>query len=400
MNVLQGTLPFVGLIAFASMALTRVCDPMLTTLGSEFQVSIGQASRVVSWYAIAYGALQLVWGPLGDRLGKLRIVIWAGFTCSILSLAAGFSTDFSLLVAVRVAMGAAAAAIIPLSMAWIGDLVDYENRQATLARLMAATVTGMMAGQWVGGLAADHLGWRWAFIALSVTFFVATVLLYRRMYRWGKTPSSEPQPKMPLIQHLAKTGRLIAVPRVRWMLSITALEGALAFGPLAFAPSQLIKSFGLSVTMAGAVMMLYGVGGLTYALAAKRWLQALGERGLASLGGGAIAVSLLMLGWGGHPAIGALACALGGLGFYMLHNTLQTQATQMAPQARGAAVALFASVLFIGQSLGVSVVAVFMDGASTWMVFSFAALGIFLLGLLVARMLGQWTRPLIFKQMS
>ena len=74
MNKLEGTLPYVGLLAFSSMALTRVCDPMLTTLGSEFGVSIGQASRVISWYAIAYGALQLVWGPLGDRLGKLRIV--------------------------------------------------------------------------------------------------------------------------------------------------------------------------------------------------------------------------------------------------------------------------------------------------------------------------------------
>lgn len=385
MNKLEVTLPYVGLMAFASMALTRVCDPMLTTLGSEFQVSVGRASHVISWYAVAYGALQLVWGPLGDRLGKIRIVIRAGFACAALCLLAGFATDFSLLVALRVAMGAAAAAIIPLSMAWIGDLVDYENRQETLARLMASTVTGMMVGQWFGGLAADHFGWRWAFIALSATFLVVTVLLRKRTRQLGQTAASDLHPKISLVQQVAKSWRLMAVPRVRWVLTVTALEGALAFGPLAFAPSQLIKSFGLSVTLAGAVMMLYGVGGLLYALSARRWLRVLGERGLASLGGVLIAVSLLLLGWAEHPVIGALACALGGLGFYMLHNTLQTQATQMAPQARGAAVALFASVLFIGQSMGVSVVAIFMDGASTWAVFSFAALGICLLGLVVAR---------------
>lgn len=384
MNKLEITLPYVGLMAFASMALTRVCDPMLTTLGSEFQVSVGRASHVISWYAIAYGALQLVWGPLGDRLGKIRIVIRAGFVCAALCLLAGFVTDFSLLVALRVAMGAAAAAIIPLSMAWIGDLVSYENRQQTLARLMASTVTGMMVGQWFGGLAADHFGWRWAFLALSAVFLLATVLLRRRTRQLVQPAASDSPSKMSLVQQVARSWRLMAVPRVRWVLTVTALEGALAFGPLAFAPSQLIKSFGLSVTLAGAVMMLYGVGGLLYALSAKRWLRALGERGLAALGGGLIAVSLLLLGWAGHPVIGALACALGGLGFYMLHNTLQTQATQMAPQARGAAVALFASVLFIGQSLGISVVAGFMDGASASLVFSFAALGISLLGLVVA----------------
>lgn len=384
MNKLEASLPYVGLMAFASMALTRVCDPMLTTLGREFQVSVGRASHVISWYALAYGALQLAWGSLGDRLGKIPIVIRAGFACAALCLAAGFATDFSLLVALRVAMGATAAAIIPLSMAWIGDLVSYEDRQQTLARLMASTVTGMMVGQWFGGLAADHLGWRWAFMALSVVFLLATVLLRRRTRQLVQPAASDSKSKISLLQQVAGSWRLMAVPQVRWVLTVTALEGALAFGPLAFAPSQLIKSFGLSVTLAGAVMMLYGVGGLLYALSARRWLRALGERGLAALGGGLIALSLLLLGWAGHPAIGALACALGGLGFYMLHNTLQTQATQMAPQARGAAVALFASVLFIGQSLGISVVAGFMDGASAGLVFSFAALGICFLALAVA----------------
>lgn len=184
---------------------------------------------------------------------------------------------------------------------------------------------------------------------------------------------------------MARSIKLVGIARVRWVLTVTDLEGALAFGPLAFAPSQLIQSFGLSVTMAGAVMMLYGVGGLAYALSAKRWLRVLGEKGLASLGGVLIALSLLVLGWAHQPVFGGLACALGGLGFYMLHNTLQTQATQMAPQARGAAVALFASVLFIGQAFGVTVVAVFMDGASTGVVFSVTALSIAALGFAVSK---------------
>jgi predicted MFS family arabinose efflux permease len=42
-----------------------------------------------------------------------------------------------------------------------------------------------------------------------------------------------------------------------------------------------------------------------------------------------------------------------GLGFYMLHNTLQVNATQMAPQRRGPAVSAFASLFFLGQSAGV-----------------------------------------------
>jgi predicted MFS family arabinose efflux permease len=43
-----------------------------------------------------------------------------------------------------------------------------------------------------------------------------------------------------------------------------------------------------------------------------------------------------------------------GVGFYMFHNTLQTNATQMAPARRGAAVALFALAYFGGQTVGVA----------------------------------------------
>ena len=50
-----------------------------------------------------------------------------------------------------------------------------------------------------------------------------------------------------------------------------------------------------------------------------------------------------------------------GLGFFMLHNTLQTEATQMTPEARGTSMALFASMYFIGQTVGVALAAPVMD---------------------------------------
>jgi predicted MFS family arabinose efflux permease len=56
-----------------------------------------------------------------------------------------------------------------------------------------------------------------------------------------------------------------------------------------------------------------------------------------------------------------MAVAMIGLGFYALHNTLQTNATQMTPQARGTAVAIFSSVIYLGQTAGVALGAVVFD---------------------------------------
>ena len=372
----------ISLAAFCSMASMRVCDPMLLTLSQDFAVSVGEASRVVSAFAVAYGCLQLLYGPLGDRVGKLRVVNAAVLACAVFSLLTALASDFEWLVVARALMGASAAGIIPLSMAWVGDQVRYERRQETLARLMSATVTGMMAGQWFGGWAAQSLGWRSAFAVLSALFALTAVLLLVRM-----APQRRAQPVQTdgsYWQQALSGLSLLSLPRVRWVLTVTALEGALAFGTLAFAPSLLEQQLGLSATMAGALMVLYGIGGLLYSQMARRWLAWLGERGLARTGGALVAAGLLLLAWAHQVAPAALGCLLAGLGFYMLHNTLQTQATQMAPHARGSAVTLFAGMLFFGQSAGVLLTAQTVDRGGLDLAYTLAAVGMLALGLHVA----------------
>ncbi len=372
----------ISLAAFSSMASMRVCDPMLVGLSQEFGVSGGEASQAISACALAYGTLQLFYGPLGDRLGKLRVINAAVFACALFSALTSIASDFHWLVLARALMGASAAGIIPLSMAWLGDQVGYEQRQETLAKLMSATVTGMMAGQWFGGWAAETLGWRNAFVVLALMFASAAALLFVRM---------GPQRRVPIrregsyAQQALGSLRLLRVARVRWVLGVTAIEGALAFGTLAFVPSLLVQQLHLSAAWAGGLMALYGVGGLLYSQFARHWLARFGERGLARLGSRLVAAGLLLLAWAPWALLAALGCLAAGLGFYMLHNTLQTQATQMAPEARGSAVTLFACLLFFGQSCGVLLVAFAVDGGGLRWTYTLAALGMVLLGLEITR---------------
>ncbi|MBD8050320.1 MFS transporter [Limnohabitans radicicola] len=372
----------IGLAGFSSMASMRVCDPMLVSMAAEFQISVGDASRVISAFAVAYGLMQLFYGPLGDRVGKLKVITSAALACGVFSTITALAPSFDLLVLSRAAMGAAAAGIIPLSLAWLGDQVPYDQRQETLAKLMSATVTGMMAGQWFGGLAVETLGWRSAFGLLSALFLTASSLLYFKTtaLRQAAMLTTEGSYWQAALGSL----KLLTIPRVRWVLCVTAIEGALAFGTLAFVPSQLVQHMGLSASVAGGLMALYGIGGLAYSQQAKRWLGWLGERGLVVVGSSLVALGLLLLAWTHHIVLGGTGCLLAGLGFYMMHNTLQTQATQMVPEARGSAVTLFACMLFFGQSTGVLVAAQSVDrGWMDW-TFTLAAAGMVVLGQVVS----------------
>ena len=348
-----------GLAAFASMASMRMGDPMLAAWAHDFSTTPGQASHVIAGFATAYGVMQWVYGPLGMRIDKASLITWAAALSACLSVFTALAASLDLLMLARCAMGAVAAGIIPLCMALIGDQVPYEQRQTTLARLMTGTVTGLMAGQWLGGFASEYLSWRWAFALLGVLFATAAWLLFRSgLYN---APTVKPTQPLPWSAQMSHLQLILKKRQVQIVLLLTLLEGGMAFGGMVFVPSVLMRDYQLNAATAGSIMLLYGLGGLGYTHFAKRWLQALGEAGLARLGGGLIALGLCVLLMGQHTSAAMLACAITGMGLYMLHNVLQTQATQMAPEDRSTALTLFASVLFLGQSLGVALLAWGLD---------------------------------------
>jgi predicted MFS family arabinose efflux permease len=186
---------------------------------------------------------------------------------------------------------------------------------------------------------------------------------------------------------LAQVTSVLQVPWARAILTLVFLEGMIVFGALAFVPSFLHDRFGLTLTMAGGLMGLFGVGGLTYIIFAKFFVRRFGEVGLALFGGLFIASAWGGLAFGSSWKWALLSNYFLGLGFYMLHNTLQTNATQMAPLVRGTAVSLFASALFLGQSLGVILAAMLLAAWGAFPLFIVATLSIPLVGGVFSRLL-------------
>ncbi len=361
---------------------------MLPDLAQNFGVSAQEAAQVVSSFAIAYGLLQAFYGPLGDRVGKFRLVAWATLACTLGSLGGVLAHSMPAMVLARLLTGATAAAIIPLSMAWIGDTIAYEERQATLARFLAGQIFGVIGGQFIGGLFTDSLGFRWAFGFMALTYaFVGSWVLWES---W-RNESTRPVPSSHVVSKgvLGQSLRVFSKPWARRILITVFLEGMAVFGPLAFIPTYVHARWGLSFTGAGALMAAFGVGGFSYILFARPFVARFGEIGLSRLGGVVLGMAWLVLALGNHWLWAAVGAYLIGLGYYMLHNTLQTNATQMAPEVRGTAVSLFASAFFLGQSLGVVIAGNLLARWGIPLVFLCAATWLPLLGWMFSRALRQ-----------
>lgn len=346
-----------ALAAFSSTSAFRVLDPALPQLAQEYSVSTGAAADVVKVFALAYGVLQFFYGPMGDRFGKFRTLAWATLACAIGNVVVALAPNFDVLLLGRIMSGATAAAIVPLSMAWIGDHVPYEQRQATLAQFMTGTILGMTSGLVLGGFFTDTLGWRASFWFLALVYTVIGFLLLSQL---SKVPESTSQGN----NRLRVIGPIMQVLRAPWarvILVVVLLEGALVFGVMSFVPSYLQTRHGVSSTMAGLITSLFGLGSLIY-VARARWLVAkLGEARMVWIGGWAMGLGYLIYTLGAHWSLGVLASIGCGFSYYLVHAVLQTNATQMVPEVRATAVSLFASCLFSGQAIGVALGALIVD---------------------------------------
>jgi predicted MFS family arabinose efflux permease len=383
----RSTVTLLSLASFFSGIALRICDALLPRLAADFAVTPGTAGQVVLTFSIAYGVSQLMFGPLGDRYGKARVICVALFACAATALACAFAPGFDALVRLRILWGVAAGGVIPLALAWIGDAVPYEQRQATLARLLVGILSGMAAGQLGGGLFADSAaGWRGAFATLGAGYVVIAVLLLSRLRGIAAAPPVQGAGRFAF---LAQLGSVLQGRWSRVVLAAALAEGIFLLGPLAYLPAYVHQRFGTALSAAAAMIALYAIGGLGYAMVARHMVRRLGERRMVLAGGfamglGFVAWYLMPVAWAAAPV--ALAV---GFGTYLFHNTLQTNATQMAPAMRGTGMALFAFCLFVGQAIGVSLAGYAFDHAGAAPLLLVPAAALPLTGWLFARALRQ-----------
>ena len=291
------------------------------------------------------------------------------------------------MVGARLLAGATAAAIIPLSMAWIGDVVPYAIRQAVIARFLVGQILGLSTGVLVGGLAADHLGRHLPFFVVSLLFMGLAFALARLNRRLPASAATTTRAEGPVLRRMVREFAAVLVkPWSRVVLLTVFFEGAALYGAFAFIATHLHHTFGLSLVAAGSVVMLFGLGGVLFAATAQWLVERLGEAGVSAWGGSLMALALLAMAIGPAWWWALPACFVLGLGFYMLHNTLQTNATQMAPERRGAAVAAFASAFFLGQSAGVACAGLIVGWSGTRLVMGLGAAGVLGLGLNFSRL--------------
>jgi predicted MFS family arabinose efflux permease len=212
-----------------------------------------------------------------------------------------------------------------------------------------ATLFAQLISTVGSGLLASVLGWRIVLFSTGVMAGVAALITIRYL----KPRANVPRAPFTIAGMRLGYAAILANPRARVSYAAVFLEGLVIFGVAPFIAVLLEQRGAGGVREAGFVIAGIGIGGLAYTLVVQRLLAALGGMlNMMRTGGFVCGAGLALLSLGLSWPKEMAACFLLGFGFFMLHNSLQTQATEIAPRARGSAVALFAFFFFLGSALG------------------------------------------------
>jgi predicted MFS family arabinose efflux permease len=370
-----------GLATFMVSLDARVVAPLLPAIAHDFQVTIGTAGYVVSGYLLPYGLFQLAYGPLADRFGKVRVSVFAMTAFSVGTAFCGAFSAFSSVLVLRALTGAAAAALIPLTIAYIGDTVPYARRQAALAMLMASSGAAQALSVSIGGTIAALLSWRAIFPILGVLSCLVTLALFRSA-KHEVRPIRVSGARRPRYAHALQSPLLP-------ILGLVAFEGCLFMGGFPFLSGLLEHRFRLGPLPIGLLLGMAGAAQLVAARALPRLLRRMSERELLAVGGSLMGSAYLLCAAAQNPLWVGLGCALIGTGFSLCHSTLQTRATEAFPQGRGTSLALFAFSLFLGSALGSIVFGSVLERVGYGVTFAAAGVLLFAFTGLCLRALGR-----------
>lgn len=333
--------------AFAGSISYRSFDPIITTVASDFGVSVQQAALLVSAYGLPYAAMQPVLGPVGDAYSKARLIKICLAITTISTALAALAPNYATLMVSRIIAGIVAGGIFPVGLALIGDRTAMAERQVATSRYLVASIFGQMFGATVAGVIAAYFGWRAVFGVVTAIAICSCGIVFR--YLDSKSDATR---RFTLTGAIEGYRAVLGNRSSYVVLGAVLSEGMFFFCVFPFVGAMLLERGAGGPIAAGVALAGFAVGGVIYGSVVRFMLRVLGQWNMLRVGGLMAGFSYFIVAVPMGPAGVALAFVIAGFGFYMMHNTLQTRATELAPGARGSTFALFSASMFLGQGIG------------------------------------------------
>ncbi len=344
------TVALVAQMALGLLAMT-ICVPSMLDWPDTFGATQAEVQVTFSAYVALYGLMQLVHGPLSDRVGRKPVLMAGLLLCLAGAVLGALATSLSTLVMARVLQGAGSAASMVVGRAMVQDLFVGPQRTRMMAFVGMTMGVCPPVAMVVGGYLHVRLGWQANFALLALLTLAVGVLT------WWVLPTP--------VRHVAKPaanpvlrGYAALMRRPVFLLYVCMLSSSAAtfYTYLAGAP-LVFKHFGVPPEELGIYIMAIPLAYIVGNVFTTRWIARLGERRLMTMGQGAvfgslaIVLLLALLPWQSPLAL-ALPLVLLGIGHGLMVPSMLSGTVGLVPALAGSAAALAGVMQQASGSLG------------------------------------------------
>ena len=372
-----------SLCGFSGALATRLLDPLITSIAAEFATTVGVVALLSSAFALPFGLSQPLLGPTGDAFGKAVVIKVATAVLALCLLTSALAPQLTVLFISRILGGVAAGGIMPVCMALIGDRFPLAVRQVAMSRYIGATLIGQLVGVSAGGIIAEWIGWRGVLACAAVLAGVAAGAAITMLPKSDTAPAP-----LRVGDALARYRLVLSNPRSFVCFGVVFLEGLAIYGITPFI-GELLRSRGAGgLRETGFVIGGLGIGGLLFAFVVPLILKFAKRPTMMAIGGAIAAVGLGGLGLEASWEVQLAFMVVLGFGFFLLHNSVQTEVTELAPSARASSFSLHAFSFFLGQALGPMVYGIALPAIGATVSLTVGAAILVATGIVASQLLG------------
>ncbi|MFC1939678.1 MFS transporter [Chloroflexota bacterium] len=360
---------------------TGLLAAMLPLIREGFSLGYLESGLLLAAYTVTSGLSQFLGGWLGDRLNKRTVIAIGLGGVGLAAIAVGLSPTYYLTLVILVIMGIFAGAYHPSAVSTLSSSIEEARRGKAIALHMVGGSMGFTIGPILGGVIAGVLGWRFAFIILSVLAFAAVILVLKKFGQLkdvmgdelGARAATAGGVQVKPMERRAGIGQVLRV--VAAVITLAILTQLIGGSVMAFTPIYLVDKHNVAPAYAAMLMGIVRSGGLAGSLFGGWLSDKWGRRNaifLALMATGPIVYLLTRL-----PFNLALVVVfiLFGLVMSMRQSTVQPYLMDSTPpQLRATIFGIYFGLGMEGSSMMQPVVGHFMDIFGIISVFNFIAL--------------------------
>lgn len=320
---------------------------------------------------LAFGAFTLIFGPLSDRFGKVKVINIAAMGTAVFSILGGFAFNLPSLIFFRAMNGAFGAGIFPVIMALVGQSFNDENRHKALGKVMGLMFLGGATATAVGGALAYFGSWRLVYIIYGVGELVLALLMLKML--------EKDAPVVTKLNYVSSYKEPLSNFKfIRLVLTIFFV-GFSVFGTFTYSGKLMQEITGYEVLSVGLILSLFGVGTILGGRIAPKIRNKTGS--LYFIITGVIGfLALYTLSASYNIFVLSVGLFFFGVAFIFLQSTLVSAAQEILPRIKGTAMSMASFNMFVGGAVGTSINAKIISSYGISKIYLIASILILIVG--------------------